>query len=43
MPEVSHDELTTEVVFDTMNNLFKDILPVKRWVRPISGLLPGII
>lgn len=45
MPEVSHDELTTSVVYETMKNLFKDILPVKKvgqthiWFTPWDYLI----
>jgi hypothetical protein len=45
MPVVTHDELTTEVVFDTMTRLYKDIIPVKRvgqthiWFTPWDYLI----
>ncbi len=45
MPRITHYEKTTEVVFDTMNELFKDIIPVKKvgqthiWFTPWDYLI----
>lgn len=45
MPEISHDKLTTEVVYVTMQELFKDIIPVKKiaqthiWFTPWDYLI----
>jgi len=45
MPRITHYEKTTEVVFETMNGLFKDILPVKKvgqthiWFTPWDYLI----
>jgi hypothetical protein len=45
MPVVSHDEETTAVVFDTMQELFRDIMPVRKvgqthiWFTPWDYLI----
>jgi hypothetical protein len=45
MPVVTHDEETTAVVFDTMQELFKDIMPVRKtgqthiWFTPWDYLI----
>ncbi|MBP1667229.1 MAG: hypothetical protein H6Q23_2089 [Bacteroidetes bacterium] len=45
MPRITHYEKTTEVVFETMNGLFKNILPVKKvaqthiWFTPWDYLI----
>ena len=45
MPRITHYEKTTEVVFETMNRLFKDIMPVRKvgqthiWFTPWDYLI----
>jgi len=45
MPRITHYEKTTEVMFDTLNELFKDIMPVRKvgqthiWFTPWDYLI----